>query len=79
VPISGIAAFIVWRLGRIQGPNGTDIAVVVVTSVILFPLLAILSLLLQAPLMVTLVRLLIHQPATKQVLDSGNADGDPKA
>lgn len=79
VPIAGIAAFIVWRLSRIQGPNGTDIAVVIVTSLILFPLLAILCLLLQAPLMVTLVRLLIHQSTTKQVLDSGNADDDPQA
>jgi hypothetical protein len=62
VPLIVIAAFVVWRLRRIQGGDWTDYAVVAVCSVILLPLLAILSLLLQAPLMRPLVAVLTPNP-----------------
>jgi hypothetical protein len=71
VPLVVVAGFIVWRLGRIQaqGQDWTDQAVIVIASVILFPLLSILCLLLQAPLMVGLVNRLIRQPEMQRDMD----------
>lgn len=72
VPLIVIAAFVVWRLRRIQGGDWTGYAIVAVCSVILLPLLAILSLLLQAPLMRPLVAVLTPNPVRTAAAAGGD-------
>jgi hypothetical protein len=58
MPLTVIAAFLAWKLPRMQGGDWVNVTVMVICSVILFPLLAILSLVLQAGLMRPLLAVL---------------------
>lgn len=77
VPLIVIAAFVVWRLGRLQRGNWVDYTVIAACSAILFPLLAILCLLLQAPLLRPLLALLTRRSSTRLGITRDGTDKTP--